>query len=347
MRFGFMFFARDLLHAVGSAARLAEAHGYDLLGIGDSPSLAHDPFLGLAIAAQHTSRIRLGTTVTNPQTRHPLILANLAASLARLAPERAFLGLGIGNSGVRHANTAPATLKTLESTVTTVRELLQGGAVDVGGSKMRVHGGGVRMPILIAGSGPQSLRLAGRVADSVFVNVGFTPEVLADGLRWVREGAAAAGRDPASIDTWAFGIGAIAADREQALDEAIGPAIAIAAYILRGDPQTKRIPPAVAGRVGELLREYQYGEHLVPGHTSNYHLALRLGIADYLLERFTIAGTAEDCRARIAAVRDAGIDNLCLSFTGSTDLERYVRCFGEDVMPAFAAPTARSPASPP
>jgi alkanesulfonate monooxygenase SsuD/methylene tetrahydromethanopterin reductase-like flavin-dependent oxidoreductase (luciferase family) len=341
MHFGFMFFARDLVQAVGSTARLAEAHGYDLLGIGDSPSLAHDPFLGLAIAAQNTSRIRLGTTVTNPQTRHPLILANCAASLARLAPDRAFLGLGIGNSGVRHALAPPATLKTLESTVANVRDLLAGGAVEVGGSKMVVHGGGVRMPILLAGSGPRSLRLAGRVADAVFINLGFTPEVLADGLRWVREGAEAAGRDPATIETWAFGIGAVAARREQALDEAIGPAIAIAAYILRGDPATKRIPPAVAEKVDQLLREYQYSEHLTPGHTSNYHLALELGISDYLLERFAIAGTAADCKARIAAVRDAGIDNLCLSFTASPDLARYVRSFGEDVLPVFRAPTGQ------
>ncbi|MBM3341479.1 MAG: LLM class flavin-dependent oxidoreductase [Betaproteobacteria bacterium] len=340
MRFGFMFFARDLVQSVGSTARLAEAHGYDLLGIGDSPSLAHDPFLALAIAAQNTSRIRLGTTVTNPQTRHPLILANCAASVAQLAPDRAFLGLGIGNSGVRHALSPPATLATLESTVGTVRELLAGGAVAGGGSKMRVHGGGVRMPILIAGSGPQSLRLAGRVADAVFINLGFTPEVLADGVRWVREGAKAAGRDPAAIETWAFGIGAIAPTREQALDEAIGPALAIAAYILRGDPAAKRIPAAVAEKVGQLLREYEYGEHLTPGHTSNYRLALKLGISDYLLERFAIAGTAQDCKARIAAVREAGIENLCLSFTASPDLARYVRGFGEAVLPAFRPPTA-------
>ena len=104
------------------------------------------------------------------------------------------------------------------------------------------------------------------------------------------------------------------------------------------DPATKRIPPAVAEKVAQLLRDYQYGEHLTPGHTSNYHLALELGISEYLLERFTIAGTAEDCRARIAAVRDAGIDKVCFSFTGSPDIARYVRSFGEDVLPAFRAP---------
>ena len=335
MRFGFIFLARDL-QAVGPTVRLGESHGYDLIGIGDSPSLCYDPFVALAIAAQQTNRVRLGTGVTNPQTRHPLILANLAASLGQLAPGRAFLGLGIGNSGVRHANAAAATLASLESTVDTVRRLLAGSAVDAGGAGMAVHGRGRQIPILLACSGPQSLRQAGRIADAVLINVGFSPEVIADGMRWVREGAEAAGRDPAAIETWAFGIGAIADNREQALDEAIGPAVAIAAYVLRGDPSTKRIPPAVAEKVGQLLREYQYGEHLVPGHTSNYHLASRLGITDYLLERFTIAGTPEDCRGRIAALREAGVSNLCFSFSGGPDPATYVRRFGEEVLPAFA-----------
>ncbi|MBI3056704.1 MAG: hypothetical protein HYY77_22035, partial [Betaproteobacteria bacterium] len=108
-------------------------------------------------------------------------------------------------------------------------------------------------------------------------------------------------------------------------------------YVLRGNPATKRIPPAVAGKVGQLLREYQYGEHLVPGHTSNYHLASRLGITDYLLDRFAIAGTPEDCRGKIAALREAGVRNLCFSFSGGPDPARYVQRFGEEVLPAFAS----------
>jgi len=92
---------------------------------------------------------------------------------------------------------------------------------------------------------------------------------------------------------------------------------------------------AVAEKVGQLLREYQYGEHLVPGHTSNYHLASKLGITNYLLDRFTIAGTPEDCRARVAALRDVGVCNLCLSFSGGPDPALYVRRFGAEVLPAF------------
>ena len=334
MRLGFIFFARDL-HAVGPVARLGEELGFDLIGLCDSPSLAFDPYVALTIAALNTTRVRLGTGVTNPQTRHPLILANQAAALEQLAPGRSFLGLGTGNSGVRHAGAGPATLETLARTVQTARALLLGEGAERDGVAMTVMGAGRRVPIHLAGSGPKSLRLAGQIADAVWINVGVTPEVVQDGMRWVREGAEAAGRDPGGIETWAFAVGAVRDDRARALDEVKGAAVAIAAYTLPGDAGAKRIPPAVQGKVAQLLREYRYGEHLTPGRTANYHLADRLGLADYLLERFAIAGSPEDCRLKLARLRDCGVRNVCLSLSAAPDLPAYVRGFGERVLPAL------------
>src|SRR5438105_2772393 len=120
MKFGFMLFTRDLA-AVGEIGRLAEARGFALIGIADSPALSFDPYMALTLAAVNTSRARVGTAVTNPQTRHPLIVANLAASLEQLAPGRSFLGLGTGWSGVRHAGAAQARLADLKGLVQQVR----------------------------------------------------------------------------------------------------------------------------------------------------------------------------------------------------------------------------------
>jgi 5,10-methylenetetrahydromethanopterin reductase len=335
VRFGFIFFARDL-RRVGPLARLGEELGFDLIGLCDSPSLAYDPYVALTLAAQQTARVRLGPGVTNPQTRHPLILANLAAALEQLAPGRSFLGLGTGNSGVRHAGSRPATLGVLDGTVRLTRRLLAGEAVEFSGAHMTVQGGGRRVPILIAGSGPKSLRLAGRIADIAWVNLGVTPEVVAEGIRWVREGAEAAGRDANSVEVWAFAVGAVTDDRAKALDEVKGAAVAVAAYVLPGDGAAKRVPPPIQERVGQLLREYQYGEHLTPGRTANYHLADRLGIAEYLLDRFTIAGTADDCHAKLVRLRDIGVQRMCLSLSAAPDVGAYVRRFGERVLPALA-----------
>jgi len=205
MRSGFIFLGRDL-NAIGPIAKLGEEMGFDLIGLADSPGLAFDPYVALTLAALQTSRVRLGPGVTNPQTRHPLILANLAASLEQLAPGRTFLGLGVGNSGVRHVGAKPATLETLAKTVLVARRLLAGEIVEQGEVRMVVKGGGKPVPILVAGSGPKVLREAGAIADIVLINVGALPEHVADGLRWLRQGAVAAGRDPAALETWVFAV---------------------------------------------------------------------------------------------------------------------------------------------
>src|SRR5439155_5936585 len=152
MMFGFMLFTRDL-PAVGEIARLAEARGFELIGVADSPALTFDPYMALTLAALNTSRARVGTAVTNPQTRHPLIVANLAASLEQLAPGRSFLGLGTGWSGVRHAGAGETRLADLGTAVRQLRGLLAGEAVDFDGVSVSLKVGAGAVPILLAASG--------------------------------------------------------------------------------------------------------------------------------------------------------------------------------------------------
>jgi probable F420-dependent oxidoreductase len=54
----------------------------------------HDPFLPLAVAAEHTSRIQLGTAIAIAFARNPMNLANLAFDLQSLTEGRFMLGLG-------------------------------------------------------------------------------------------------------------------------------------------------------------------------------------------------------------------------------------------------------------
>ena len=58
-----------------AAATAAEEDGYDVVLLPDSQNLFGDPYTELALIAKATSRIRLGTGVTNPVTRHPAVTA--------------------------------------------------------------------------------------------------------------------------------------------------------------------------------------------------------------------------------------------------------------------------------
>jgi len=76
---------------VVEAARLAERVGYD--GIW-SAETSHDPFLPLALAAEHTERIELGTGIAVAFARNPMTLAQVANDLQTLSEGRFLLGLG-------------------------------------------------------------------------------------------------------------------------------------------------------------------------------------------------------------------------------------------------------------
>ncbi|MGR8012330.1 LLM class flavin-dependent oxidoreductase [Streptomyces hypolithicus] len=79
-------------------ARRAEELGFDSLWAGDSltarPRL--DPLVVLSAAGAVTSRVTLGTAALTPALRHPLIGANLIASLDHVCASRLVLGLGSG-----------------------------------------------------------------------------------------------------------------------------------------------------------------------------------------------------------------------------------------------------------
>ena len=54
----------------------------------------HDPFIPLAVAAEHTSRIQLSTAVAIAFARTPMTLANVAWDLQTVTEGRFTLGLG-------------------------------------------------------------------------------------------------------------------------------------------------------------------------------------------------------------------------------------------------------------
>src|SRR5262249_13399014 len=79
------------LRAAASQAQKAETAGYD--GVW-SAETGHDPFLPLAIAAEHTERIELGTGIAVAFGRNPMTTANVGWDLNLYSRGRFLLGLG-------------------------------------------------------------------------------------------------------------------------------------------------------------------------------------------------------------------------------------------------------------
>src|SRR5260370_1314985 len=88
--------------AIKDDARRLEQSGWDGMVVADSQCVIGDSYVALAIAAQATSRIKIGVGVTNPVTRHPAVTAAAIAGIQELSGGRAVLGIGRGDSSLAH-----------------------------------------------------------------------------------------------------------------------------------------------------------------------------------------------------------------------------------------------------
>lgn len=114
------------------AARMAkeiEAAGWDGMLVVDSQNLSGDPYVALALAGAATTRLGLGTGVTNSVTRHAAATATAITSVNRVSSGRAVLGIGRGDSALAHLGRAPARLGQFERYLRQLQAYLRGEAV--------------------------------------------------------------------------------------------------------------------------------------------------------------------------------------------------------------------------
>jgi alkanesulfonate monooxygenase SsuD/methylene tetrahydromethanopterin reductase-like flavin-dependent oxidoreductase (luciferase family) len=162
----------------------------------------------LALGMQ-TRRIALGTAITNIYLRHPVLLANEAATVHHFTGGRFILGLGTGhgegNSRLGIEMGVPMTK--MRETVATLRKMLEGGSTGP-----KISG---KLPIYLAGVSRPMVKLAGEIADGVIFNF-FPPERVREALGEIAEGARAAGRRPSAVEPTLFATAFISDDLEAA-----------------------------------------------------------------------------------------------------------------------------------
>lgn len=180
------------------AARL-EHLGWHYGFIPSSPLLVQDPYVMLAHALTSTRTIRLGTLIENPVMRHPAVIAGSVATVDRLDPGRTVLGMGVGDTAVRLMGRRPATVATLEAAIRTIKGLNAGERIPVAAPRPAVLRHASPVPVWVATQGPKTLRMAGRVADGVFIRVGVHETNLRLAVEAVHAGAIGAGRDPGDV----------------------------------------------------------------------------------------------------------------------------------------------------
>jgi probable F420-dependent oxidoreductase len=210
--------AMDALQEVPEVARAAEEVGFQGMWANDTK---HNPFVTLAIAAMHTTRLELGTGVAVAFARSPMVAAQTAWDLARLSGGRFILGLGTQvrahverRFGMPWAPPVPKLREYIRVLRAVWRSWQEGSSLKVEGAHYRITlmspffnpgpNPQPRIPIFIAGVNRLLCRLAGEVGDGFVVHPLHSVEYLREFvLPNIAAGLARSGRSRGDVSLYA------------------------------------------------------------------------------------------------------------------------------------------------
>jgi probable F420-dependent oxidoreductase len=338
MQLGFTLKPDHTIPATLELTRAAEDAGFEHGWVFDSHVLWREPYPLLTLMAEHSTRLRLGTCVTNPGTREPTVTASALATLNEISSGRMDLGIGRGDSARRVLGKPPITLANTEEAVRVIRDLVEGRPVVYDGTELQfTWTGRWKLPVWIAGYGPMALAMTGRIADGAILQLA-DPDL----IRWfagqIREAATAAGRDPASIR-----IQAAAPLHIGPLDDA--------------RERTRWFPALVSNHVVDLVNKYPR-EQLPPTLTGyiqdrtgyDYHHHAEVGssnagfVGDEVTDRFCVLGEAPAVVDKLHELADAGVDQFNVYLMNGDELEQ-LGLIGQHIVPAMGASVGTSSGS--
>ncbi len=209
-----------------AAAVAADEAGFDGVWTWDhlrdpdgDPTGVPECMMALAALAEATRRVTLGSLVLNVSSRHPGLLANMAATLQQTSGGRFILGLGAGGSrstpyareqeglGLVVEPDAVRAQRAAEA-AQILRRLWAGDTSSFIGTHYRLDRptGYLRAdpapPIVIGGFGPRMAAIAGKYGDGF--NTQARHPQLAELARIARDEHQAAGRDPSGFSLSVF-----------------------------------------------------------------------------------------------------------------------------------------------
>ena len=322
--------ARTVKEAVERAQR-AEALGFEAIFFADSQMNNVDPYQAMAMCAVNTKTIRFGTAVTNMVYRHPTVTASSFATLNEISQGRAIIGMGTGDGPVYSLGRTATKLAEFEKGLRIIRDLLHDRGVDVPRSKERA-GGNVQLkigrrpvPIYISAEGPKTLRVAGRTCDGVILGTGFDKRVTDWARQQVAAGAKEEGRKPEEVDIMPAGMIAVDDDGDLARQRVRSRMANRAHHNFRFTMET--VPEGQAAGIKKFMDNFDISKPIEERINPDF-------VTDYLLERFTIAGTAAECIAKVKRLEADGIKRILLTPPGAI-YDQVMNKWGNEVIEKY------------
>ena len=307
----------------------------------------------MAVAAQQTRTIRLGSGLAIPGLRLAPVAACGIATINRIAPGRTFFGTGTGNTAMRTMGQAPMRIKEYGEYIRVVKTLLAGEETDytLNGTTHPIRFQNVELgyidiehhiPIMVGGFGPRAQGLAGELGDGLITGIprgGAIPQALAN----VKKGADKAGRTLENFQTYAL-VNLLMLEKGETLESErviaeCGSAImANVHYLVDFVKETGKEPPEYVLPIWEEYMDFHMSrdeatrhQKLHESHYSYLDPEEARFITPEMIRNFCIAGHPEEIVDQLHGLEKQGLNAVTFSLPVET-MYRQIEDFSRNVM---------------
>ncbi|MBI3977203.1 MAG: LLM class flavin-dependent oxidoreductase [Chloroflexi bacterium] len=282
-------------------AKLAEQRGFEAVLMTEA---TNDALAFVEAFAFSTERIGLGTAIVNMYQRHPIQLVAQCSAIDDVSKKRLnYLGIGTGH---RFANESFFGIR-MEQPLQVMREYVEVVRLAQTGEPIQYHGKVFtieqfqprlapvrhRLPIYLAALSKRLLHLVGELADGVYLYL--LPDAhFAWTVEQIRDGARAAGRDPASIDLACL-------------------------YMTLVHPDPERARAFARQQLARFCANPFYNRHVANAGFADEAAGIReaaargdrevaiAAVTEAMVDQLVVAGTADECRQKIEQKRALGM----------------------------------------
>lgn len=340
---------------------LAEELGFSHLWMADSQMIWSDCYAVLALLADRTSHIKIGTGVAVAGTRPTAVTAAAHATINRLAPGRVFCGVGTGNTAMRIMGHRPIGVAEFDRYLAELRSLMDGAETLVqwrGKEALTRHlmpnndfvAFQPRIPMYVSAFGPKAMAVAAKHGDGLIASIPPLPEAMRATWSRLHDAARTVGREldestflTATLTTMVVLEPGERSDSARVMDQAGAFAAAALHYTYEQWSQYGRQPPPF---LADVWPGYLASVQAVP--EERRHLRVHNGhncwvaeedepfITPELLEATCLIGTADQLATRLRTLESAGLSQVTI-LPSLASREQVLRDVATKVMPLLVS----------
>jgi 5,10-methylenetetrahydromethanopterin reductase len=309
----------------------AEELGFTHAWFYDTQLLAPDIFVSMALAAEHTSKIKLGTGVIVPSNRIAPSCAAALASLNKLAPGRIVFGVGTGFTARNTMGLGPMKLSAMREYIRVIYGLLKNETIEweFEGERKKIRflnpeSGLIntrdKIPLHISAFAPKVRQMTAELADG-WITFNALPQPAAHQAQEIDKACTEIGRDPKSLFKTNFVLGCVLKPGESVTGARAkaqaGPMAVVALHGMVEGTLSDLLPPQIK-QLATAYREQYATYQPADAKYLQMHKMHLLGVrpeeekflTEDLIRSVTFTGTEDELRDRLSSFASAGYNHF-------------------------------------